>query len=92
MVDLSKSKRVLIILPGLREKHVTDRLLSTIANKLNEMLGSKWEPQEVFRVPAITFTGMDHELNLTDLTLRVSFVRKPMPPKTRMPFKSPTRI
>ncbi len=83
MVDLSKSKRVLIILPGIREKNVTDRLLSSIATKLNEMLGSEWVPQEVYRVPALTYSEMGNALSLTDITLRVSFERKPVKSKAK---------
>ena len=84
MIDLSKFKRVLIILPGVREKNVTDHLLSKISAKLNETLGSEWLPQEVSRVPAMTYSEADHDLSLTDITLRVSFVRKPTKQKSKV--------
>jgi len=85
MVDLSKFKKVLIILPGVREKNVTDRLLSSIARKLNEMDGSEWVPQEVYRVPVMTYSDVDNALGLTDIALRVVFERKSMNSKARRP-------
>ena len=83
MVDLSKFKKVLVILPGMKEKDVNDRLLSNITNKLNERLGAEWVPQEVYRVPAMTYSDMDNDLSLTDITLRISFERKPVKSKTK---------
>ena len=87
--DLSRYHRVLIILPGLREKDLTDRLLARIALKLEDLLGAKWEPQKVFFGPAMTYSDVDHALSLTDITLRVSFVRESTKTKPKRQSKRP---